>query len=117
MRRKPVQFRRLRNGVWKQRGEWTPVYVLDQQRATGDEYQHYAVDADGKVVYAGVTRHEHVGQAQANQIHRVWRRWRREYDGVFDGVGREYPARHCQPVVRIVIHPIGNPNTQQSFCV
>ena len=117
MRRKPIQFRKLRNGVWRERGQWTPTYVLQQQHAPGSEYQHYALDANGKLVYAGVTRHNHMNQAQANQIHRVWRRWRSEYDNVFTGVGREYPARHIPSVKTLIVFPIDRPNQQQSFVI
>lgn len=118
MRKRRIGFKRIKQGLWRERGKWTPTYAFDQQHADGVEYQHYGLDANGKLVYAGVTRHERMNQAQANQIHRVWRRWRHEYDTVFDGVGRDYPAKHhvLMPST-LVVFPIDNPNQQERFAI
>jgi hypothetical protein len=114
MRRKTIQFKRLRNGVWKTRGQWTPTYVLEQQHGQGIEYQHYMVSANGKLVCAGVTRHEHINRAIARQIFRVWMRWRAEY--ITNNPGN-YPLTTCPIPTTIQIFPISNPEQMECFVV
>ena len=116
MRRKQQYFRRTRNGLWLSRGKWEPSY-LDGRDGQGIEYQHYGCDATGTLVYAGVTRHEHSNRAIARQIHRVWARWRHEYDNIFDGKGRDYPARYSPKVVTLVLLPVDRSQPAQSFTV
>jgi hypothetical protein len=110
-----------RKGIWLERGDWTPVYAYNQQsgymqpgqpKPSGIEYQHYMFSGDGQIVCAGVTRHEHINQAIANQIFRVWARWRSEYDARTTG---DYPARHCAPVTTLVVFPVDAPNDKQQF--
>jgi len=115
MRRKQQCFRRTRNGVWLSRGKWEPAYLLNGE--SGTEYQHAGFDANGKLVYAGVTRHDHVNRAIARQIHRVWARWRNEYDNVFDGKGRDYPARYSPVVTTLVLYPVNAPQQAERFAV
>jgi hypothetical protein len=119
MRKERKQLR-TRNGIWVERGQWEPTYVLNQQQAQGIEYQHYMFDANGNLACAGVTRHDHMNQAQANQIFKVWLRWRLEYDNTFNK-GRDYPAKHSAPytcpVTMLVVAPIDQPFQQQSFRV
>lgn len=117
MRHRRNEYKRIKGGIWKARGIWMPVYVYDQQHAQGEEFQHYAMDSNGKLVYAGITRHSHMNQAQANQIHRVWRRWRNEYDTQFDGVEREYPARHIEMPVTMIVFPIDKPEMQERYAI
>ena len=105
---------RIRGGIITHRA-WTPTYVLNQQRQSGIEYQSYGLDADGKVVYAGVTRHEGMNRAIGRQIHRVWARWRKEYDSQPENVTRDYPAKHCPEVTRLVVFPVGSPEMAQTF--
>jgi hypothetical protein len=104
----------LRHGVWLRRGDWQPVYAIEQQKQTGAEYQHYAYDADHKLVCAGVTRHERMNQAIANQITRVWRCWRREYVARNPG---NYPTATSGDIRLLLVFPIDDPKAQQWFYV
>jgi len=115
MRQQSKQYRKLAHGIWKDRGNWTPTYVLNQQHAEGSEYQHFMLDANGKLVCAGVTRHTHMNQAQANQIFRVWRRWRNEYDTLFGG--QPNPKWVTGAPICLIVHPIGDHTQQESYAL
>jgi hypothetical protein len=118
MRRKLKFVARLpKSTLWLSHGQWHPTYVIQQQKQTGTEYQHYGIGTDGKLVFAGVTRHSENSQATANQIIRVWRRWRWEYDRVFGNPKDTYPAKQMYStqeelrrlVARITVFPIDSP--------
>jgi len=113
MKRKQNCYKRIKTGVWQTRGEWLPVYVVEQQKQVGDEYQHYAYDADNRLVCAGVTRHERMNQAIANQVARVWRRWRKEYVERHPG---NYPTATANAIAKLFVFPIDNPNQGEWFC-
>ena len=115
MRKRIRPYRRLRNGIWKERGQFDFVYAQEQQKQVGIEYQHYGVSADNKLVFAGVTRHDHLNQAIANQVFRVWARWRREYDA--QRPSEDYPAKHAPAVVTLTMFPVNNPEMAQTFVV
>lgn len=116
MKRNRKQLK-TRNGIWVARGEWTPTYVINQQKQDGIEYQTYAVDAEGKCVHAGVTHHEHMNRAIAKQIQAVWLRWRNEYDNIFTGKGQDYPAKHVNRVTTLYVFPVDHPEQQEVFAV
>jgi hypothetical protein len=118
MRRKFNGIAKMPKAVWKSRGDWTPVYVNEQQHNDGIEFQHYIMSADNRLICAGVTRHKRMNRAQANQIFRVWRRWRTEYDTRFDGAGRDYPAKHyptAADAATILVFPIDNPEQKEWY--
>ena len=114
MRRKAQYFKKTRNGVWSRRGEWMPTYVFNQQNQAGAEYQHYMYGPDNQPLCAGVTRHERMNRAVANQIVRVWRRWRDEY--VAQNPGNYPTAQEAHiPVARIAVFPVGDHNAIQWY--
>jgi len=103
---------KIKRGTWdRDRGTWVPVYYHNFQSQPGLEVQSYAFGDDGKTVHAGVSRHTHINQAVANQIQRIWERWRREYR-------REVtPLRDDPRVVRLVLFPVDQPEKAQSFTI
>lgn len=126
MRRKQHSIAKLpKNTLWVQRGKFVPTYAVQQQIQTGVEYQHYGIGADNKLVFAGVTRHSENSQATANQIVRVWRRWRWEYDRVFGNPREQYPAKEMYStqaelralVQTLVVFPISNPEQAVTYVV
>lgn len=126
MRRKLKVIAKLpKNTVWVSRERFEPTYVRQQQTQAGIEYQHYGIGRDGKLVFAGVTRHAENTQATANQIVRVWRRWRWEYDQVFGNPRETYPAKQMYStqaelralVTRLIVFPIDRPKEQEAYQV
>lgn len=105
-------YRKMGQGIWKARGEWTPVYAIEQQKQAGAEYQHYMYAADGTPVCAGVTRHDHMNSAIAAQIFRVWLRWRAEYISHNPG---NYPLAVCPMPASLVAFPVNDPSKKQVF--
>ncbi len=114
MKRKQQGYKRIKHGMWATRGEWIPTYVVEQQKQTGEEYQHYAYDACNKLVCAGVTRHERMNQAVANQVARVWRRWRKEYVERYPG---SYPTATAGSIAKLMMFPVDSPNQGEWFHV
>ncbi len=112
MRRKPQHIARIKRGVWLRHGDWTPTYAQQQHEQQGIEIQHFACDAQGKVVYAGVTRHERINRATARQIHCVWLRWRQEYATLGNG-----NPRPDNPVTHLVLFPVDSPELTETFYV
>lgn len=125
--RRKLQFiaRLPKSTLWVGHGNWHPTYAVNQQKQCGVEYQHYGIGADGKLVFAGVTRHTENSQATANQIIRVWRRWRWEYDHTFGNPKETYPAKEAYStqeelrrlVSRLTVFPVDRPNEAITYSV
>jgi hypothetical protein len=92
-----------------EQGDWTPIWMFEFQHRDGQEYQSYGIDAEGKIVHAGVTRHTHMDAAEARKVQRTWVRWRREYNANVPG---DYPARNVHTVSELIVFPIDNPDQQ-----
>jgi hypothetical protein len=91
------------------------TYATQYHHSAGDEYQTYAMDANGKLVHAGVSRHTAMDETTAWQIQRLWERWRNEYDNLPENVARDYPAKNCPRVTSIMVFPIDSPKLAQTF--
>ena len=107
MKRQKFQgFKKLSTAIWKSRGEMYPVFVdiHNNRNGAGIDYQHFACDASGKLLCAGVSRHERMNRAIANQIVKVWYRWAKEY--------RNHSERK---VALLIVHPSGNSGNQERF--
>ena len=80
----------------------------------GEEYQTYGLDATGTLTHAGVNRACGMNAEEAKRIQREWSQWRLKY---LDENPGDYPLRHCQPTVQLMMHPPGRPELTQTFNV
>ena len=106
---------RVRNGTRSGNVQWEATYVREQQNQPGDPYQHYAYASDGTPLCAGVTRHERMNQAVANQIRHVWERWRKEY--LAEHTPGDFPLKQkaTMRVASLVVFPIDSPELAKTF--
>ena len=75
----------------------------------GLEVQTWGLDANQKLVCAGV---DFVPELAARYIYRLFsnhRRWRKWYDSRRENRRRDYPAKHSNPIAYFGAHPIGQP--------
>ncbi len=114
MRRERIPKNRRIPGGIRCGGDWEPLYVRQQQNQAGEPYQHYMYGPNGEGLCAGVTQHPRMNRATANQIRRVWERWRREYIAQRPG---DYPTAQkvSIPVARVVVFPLDQPKRVQAF--
>ena len=89
--------------------------VTDGVVCIDPEWQVWGVDADGKLVHAGVRRCAAWTQEAAEREQSEWELWAQQY--IEDNPG-EYPLKDSVgKTVELRVHPLGKPEEVQSFAV
>ena len=84
-----------------------------KSKQRGQAWQTYAIDAEGKLVHAGVHNAPRMTVKILRRMQRKWLAWRARY--LLDNPG-DYPLRDPHPrVVTMCVHPCGEREKWKEF--